>query len=744
MKVINLRKIIIKTVGIAMVLTLFTRCLTPVYTTGTTSAVNYTQPQAFPPSVSISYPATNFTSVGNYLTVQGNIQNIQSANQISLSQNGYPVRYFTYDPYSGNFHFQTFLQQGTNNIIVTANNPYGTGSQGVTVFFNPVNTINYNNTVYPNNTTNNTVYPNNTTNNTVYPNNTTNNTVYPNNTTNNTVYPNNTTNNTVYPNNTNNNTVNPNNNVNPNNTINPNTIHSNNNAGAPPMVQYTSPYTSPEDVTTPSMNISAMVQNVSSSSEIIVSVNGTNLSSFNFNPTAHTLTFTANLLTGFNSVHISATNAFGTDSKSTVIDYKPTGSPPRIAVFNPATSPFASISPNVTISGYVYNVTSSSEITVKDNGNMISFSYNSNTQEIDIPVNLATGSNQVIISASNPSGNDTKQVSLLLVNKNCGPNNNPNLQTGGVTYIDQNNANNNPHTNHNPNIQTGGVIQPNGNNNNNPNLQTGGVTYIDQNNANNNPHTNHNPNLQTGGVIQPNGNNNPNLQTGGVTYIDQNNANNNPHTNHNPNLQTGGVIQPNGNTNNNPNLQTGGVTYIDQHNGSTSNINNVHNKPEITRTSPGSNPYTTMSGVISISANVSFVTDASAVSVTYDGSPVSFSYNPHSSEALNFTSPLRPGMNTFVIKANNSLGNAMQNIDINYVPTNTNGNVNGNPNLHFQGGTNIASNNPRGFAPQNNQPNYNNQIQPRQEQNKPFTNPTNSTPKQEPINSSARPGGRPR
>jgi hypothetical protein len=52
-------------------------------------------------------------------------------------------------------------------------------------------------------------------------------------------------------------------------------------------------------------------------------------------------------------------------------------------------------------------------------------------------------------------------------------------------------------------------------------------------------------------------------------------------------------------------------------------------------------------------------------------------------------------MNTFIIKATNSYGTASQNIEVNYVPTNTSGNANGNPNVHFQSGTNVASNTPR-------------------------------------------------
>jgi len=662
----------------------------------------YVQQQAIAPVVSINYPATNFTSAGNYITVRGNIQYIQFANQVSVSQNGYPIKYFAYDPYTGNFHFQTFLQQGTNNIVVTANSTYGTGSNGVTVFFNPVvpngggypnnnynpnagiapngggNTYNPNAAIAPNGGGN--VYNPNAA---IAPNG--GNTYNPNaaiapNGGGNTYNPNaaiapnggghnpNTNGGGGYnPNANGGGGYNPNanggNNNNPNGgNVNPTIVNPNGGAINPtqyqnnPVVQYVIPSTSPVDATTSSYQVSATVLNITNPNQITVSVNGANLPNFNFNPSTHSLTFTAsNLLTGFNSIHVSATNSIGrTASQSTVIDYKPgVSAPPRIQIFNPATSPFSSLQANMIVSGYVYNVTSSSEITATFNGSPISFNYNSNTQEIDIPVNISGSTNQLVIKANNPAGNDSRQVNLLLVSKNCGPvNPTVNLQTGGVIQPTGNNTNNTPH-----------VGQPN------PNLQTGGVTYIDQTNTNNTPHL---------------GQSNPNVQTGGVTYIDQTNTNNTPH-----------VGQQN------TSLQTGGVTYIDQHNGTnaggtTANgMAGVHNKPEITRTSPSSSPFTTMSGVISVAANVNGVTNASEVSVMYNGSSVSFSYNPQVSEALNFTSPLSPGMNTFAINATNSLGTSTQDISVNYVPTNTSGNANGNPNLHFTGGTNLASNTPR-------------------------------------------------
>ncbi|HXU28759.1 MAG TPA: hypothetical protein VN698_16135, partial [Bacteroidia bacterium] len=346
---------------------------------------NYSsQPQAYPPYVNISYPANNYSSQGNYVSVQASIQNIQSANQISISQNGFPIKYFTYDPYNGNLSFQTFLQQGTNNIIVTANSQYGTGSQGVTVFYNPPFSPNTGSVVYTNGVNNN---PN--------------------------TYSNNTNQITTI----NSNAVTPTNTTNPVNNTQPNfgsvTTVIPAQLGSPPIVKFVNPLNSPEDVFTPTYNITATAQNVTLANQIAVSINGNNIQQFNFNPSTKVISFTANLLIGFNSIHVSATNAAGTDAKSTVMDYKPVGKPPRIDVFNPASNSFTSLHPNIIVNGYVYNVLSSSDIHVNCNGNIIGFNYNNSTHEIDIPVNLLSGSNQLTITANNTFGNDVKPLTLV-------------------------------------------------------------------------------------------------------------------------------------------------------------------------------------------------------------------------------------------------------------------------------------------------------------------------------------------
>jgi len=596
--------------------------VTPVYGGGG-------QQQVYPPYVNITFPANNYSSQGNYVSVQGNVQNIQSANQIAISQNGYPIKYFSYDPYSGNFNFQTFLQQGTNNIIVTANSPYGTGSQGVVVFYNPPYTPYSGGTINPNIGGNN--YTNNTYQNTG--------TINPN-----VVTP---TNN-GYQYNTNQITTINTNAVTPTNTVSNTAPHFGGTIvpaqlESKPIVQFTDPFHSPEDVFNPTFNVSATVQNITLANQITVTINGNSIQQFNFNPSTKTLNFAVNLLTGFNSIHISATNAAGTDAKSTVIDYKPVGKPPRIDVFNPASSPYTSLQPNMIVNGYVYNVTSSSDITVNYNGNILSFNYNNNTHEIDIQVNLLNGSNQLNITATNSFGNDAKPLTLIYQTQ-------PTFTVGPHTIIGNNGT---PTFTATPHTFNGNQSQP---------------TF-------------------TATQSNPLGNQTaPTFTVGPHTTIGNNGTPTFTATQGNPYGNQGNNTGNNGGAANN-NMGGG-----------------IHREPEITLTSPQNNPYTTMSGVISISANLNYMFGNSSASVMYEGNQVSFSYNPLSSELLNFTSPLKPGMNTFVIKATNPYGTVTKNVDINYVPTNPNGNVNGNPTLHFVGGTNSNTNPPRGFNNTNVQP----------------------------------------
>lgn len=107
---------------------------------------------------------------------------------------------------------------------------------------------------------------------------------------------------------------------------------------------------------------------------------------------------------------------------------KPKGSPttssgkiklpaPKVTFTKPASSPSSVNTTTYHVEATVTNVSGSNEITVKVNGTKITnFVFNSTTNKIEFDAtNLQRGSNTVSITAKNPTGNDSKSITLNFV-----------------------------------------------------------------------------------------------------------------------------------------------------------------------------------------------------------------------------------------------------------------------------------------------------------------------------------------
>ncbi|MGZ3943227.1 MAG: hypothetical protein ACXVC9_13240, partial [Bacteroidia bacterium] len=105
-----------------------------------------------------------------------------------------------------------------------------------------------------------------------------------------------------------------------------------------------------------------------------------------------------------------------------------------------------------------------------------------------------------------------------------------------------------------------------------------------------------------------------------------------------------------------------------------------HNPPVITVLSPNVDPFNTNTGNVSVSAMVDYISNPSLVTVNYNGVLLSVMFDI-ASKHLNFSSPLKPGQNTFVISASNNDGTVTKSININYAPIggNTNPGNSANP-----------------------------------------------------------------
>jgi hypothetical protein len=188
----------------------------------------------------------------------------------------------------------------------------------------------------------------------------------------------------------------------------------------PPVVTISNPPYSPYVVNNQSFNVAASVFNITNASQIEFRVNG--VRNYNFTYDTYSKAFSSNisLNPGTNNIQITATNTAGTDSKSAVIVYEqPAVSipmPPVVTILNPSLNPTTVSTPAFALTASVTNVTGSSNISVKINGNPVStFSYNPTTDILNLGTNLVQGSNVFEIYAFNNDGSDYASTTVIYV-----------------------------------------------------------------------------------------------------------------------------------------------------------------------------------------------------------------------------------------------------------------------------------------------------------------------------------------
>ncbi len=174
----------------------------------------------------------------------------------------------------------------------------------------------------------------------------------------------------------------------------------------PPVVTFIDPASSPTNVTIASYNIRATVLNVAGTSDITVKVNGVNTNSFTYSSTTKIVTLTANLNQGSNTVEIKGTNAGGSDTKSTVINYTIPCVPPVVSAITPSSSAHTTDQATLAISLSVTGINSGSEVIVKVGSTTVNSSYNASSKIVTATVPLNIGMNSVTVTATNACGTD--------------------------------------------------------------------------------------------------------------------------------------------------------------------------------------------------------------------------------------------------------------------------------------------------------------------------------------------------
>jgi hypothetical protein len=183
-------------------------------------------------------------------------------------------------------------------------------------------------------------------------------------------------------------------------------------------INYVEPCDAPQvSITTPAngsnaanatVQLSASVLNVTNANQVQLLVNG-NTQSGNLNVTTGVFTATVNLQQGANTIQVIATSNCGSASEMVTVLYRPCLAPTVQLV-----APQAGTTQNGTtmLQAVVTNVGSANDISLTVNGSPVSGSYNTTSNMFTANITLTNGANNIVVSANNQCGNDSKSVSV--------------------------------------------------------------------------------------------------------------------------------------------------------------------------------------------------------------------------------------------------------------------------------------------------------------------------------------------
>ncbi len=382
---------------------------TPCGTASQTVVVNYNNCVA--PVITLTAPSTNGSTVTtSTFNLAATIANATNGQGITLNVNGRGVANFSFNNATGGFLSTVNLVPGLNTIVLTVTNPCGTDTETIT--------INYNNCVPPTVSLTNTVASGATVSNSAF----TFSALLANMGNGQGITYSFNGSNSV-PANFNSTTGVLTSNVTLVTGVNTFIVNATNACGTAsqqytviykpcvmPVVTFVNPANSGITVSSPSFTLNASVLNVENSSNIVFTQNGTQLTKYTFNSTVG-LVGKITLNEGANIFVITATNDCGTTTQTVTVNYTPC-SLPVITVSNPSANGMVVNSASMSINANITNLTSSSTVTVTQNGMSISgFNFNP-PSGFSGKVNLNAGLNTFIVTATNECGTVSETITV--------------------------------------------------------------------------------------------------------------------------------------------------------------------------------------------------------------------------------------------------------------------------------------------------------------------------------------------
>ncbi|WP_107039520.1 hypothetical protein [Brumimicrobium mesophilum] len=183
-----------------------------------------------------------------------------------------------------------------------------------------------------------------------------------------------------------------------------------------PIVDFTSP-NSPHRTNSPTIKLSAKIQNVSRKNLITFTDNSVESNDFTFNSNSQEFRAVVKLNKGLNVFFLEGENQFGKDNDALEIYYEELvqGNPPIVKITNPTLRPFYINSLAYTVTADIQNVEYRNLVKVYFNDQVVS-NFNFNTtgnNNFSIPLNLRSGKNTLRIEGRNDYGQDTDEAIII-------------------------------------------------------------------------------------------------------------------------------------------------------------------------------------------------------------------------------------------------------------------------------------------------------------------------------------------
>ncbi|MBU2019441.1 MAG: hypothetical protein KJ941_07340 [Bacteroidetes bacterium] len=182
----------------------------------------------------------------------------------------------------------------------------------------------------------------------------------------------------------------------------------------PPVVTYIQPSVNPSSYQQANTTVIAKVENVLSKSDVLVKINGQTATNFVYSTSSKQVSFEVVMVEGSNSIEVKGTNSAGSDSKTTLLVYRPkVAKPPVVQIYEPIKSPYQTQVETYTVKADIGNVDNASQIKMTVNGVATAFNYNAAMGKLDAGLKLVEGDNRVVVSATNTDGSAEDQTILV-------------------------------------------------------------------------------------------------------------------------------------------------------------------------------------------------------------------------------------------------------------------------------------------------------------------------------------------